>query len=292
MYTPSKAVLEFRFAGEKGLGAGVTASFYSAVAAELQRRAVNVKVRARLTTRLVLAYASAPCCPQEYSFVCSHLCRACVDNHARSTAIKECALVFLTADVPPTSPYPSWRRVLACLTFSGMLCCYGCIGKLSLQPPMWVDNDSMGDPQGFLAPPSGLFPAPLPPIPGSKDGSDCRNGVADASSSSGASASFGGTLFGGDDVGGGGGGAKDKDKSGKALAQRRRSVIGRFRFLGRLAARCLMDGQVRRRHVVSLFKMCVCVCFNDCEHIFYVSGAILSYPILRSGIKASWLLYQ
>lgn len=45
MYTPSKAVLEFRFAGEKGLGAGVTASFYSAVAAELQRRSVNTKVR-------------------------------------------------------------------------------------------------------------------------------------------------------------------------------------------------------------------------------------------------------
>lgn len=45
MYTPSKAVLEFRFAGEKGLGAGVTASFYSAVAAELQRRSVNIKVR-------------------------------------------------------------------------------------------------------------------------------------------------------------------------------------------------------------------------------------------------------
>lgn len=45
MYTPSKAVLEFRFAGEKGLGAGVTASFYSAVAAELQRRSVNAKVR-------------------------------------------------------------------------------------------------------------------------------------------------------------------------------------------------------------------------------------------------------
>lgn len=44
MYTPSKAVLEFRFAGEKGLGAGVTASFYSAVAAELQRRSGNVKV--------------------------------------------------------------------------------------------------------------------------------------------------------------------------------------------------------------------------------------------------------
>ena len=44
MYTPSKAVLEFRFAGEKGLGAGVTASFYSAVAAELQRRSVNAKV--------------------------------------------------------------------------------------------------------------------------------------------------------------------------------------------------------------------------------------------------------
>lgn len=44
MYTPSKAVLEFRFAGEKGLGAGVTASFYSAVAAELQRRSCNVKV--------------------------------------------------------------------------------------------------------------------------------------------------------------------------------------------------------------------------------------------------------
>ncbi|CAN0273207.1 unnamed protein product, partial [Laminaria digitata] len=43
MYTSSKSVLEFRFAGEKGLGAGVTASFYSAVAAELQRRAVNVK---------------------------------------------------------------------------------------------------------------------------------------------------------------------------------------------------------------------------------------------------------
>lgn len=45
MYTPSKAVLEFRFAGEKGLGAGVTASFYSAVAAELQRRSVNTKAR-------------------------------------------------------------------------------------------------------------------------------------------------------------------------------------------------------------------------------------------------------
>lgn len=45
MYTPSKAVLEFRFAGEKGLGAGVTASFYSAVAAELQKRAGNLKVR-------------------------------------------------------------------------------------------------------------------------------------------------------------------------------------------------------------------------------------------------------
>lgn len=44
MYTQSKAVLEFRFAGEKGLGAGVTASFYSAVAAELQRRNVNSKV--------------------------------------------------------------------------------------------------------------------------------------------------------------------------------------------------------------------------------------------------------
>lgn len=45
IYTTSKSVLEFRFAGEKGLGAGVTASFYSAVAAELQRRAVNVEVK-------------------------------------------------------------------------------------------------------------------------------------------------------------------------------------------------------------------------------------------------------
>lgn len=79
------------------------------------------------------------------------------------------------------------------------------------QLPMWVDNDSTGDPQGFLAPPSGLFPAPLPTLEGD-------DGAAGAG------------------VGGG---------KGKALALQRRSVIGRFRFLGRLAARCLMDGQVR-----------------------------------------------
>lgn len=88
---------------------------------------------------------------------------------------------------------------------------------------MWVDNDSTGDPQSFLAPTSGLFPAPLPVLAGGEEtGSD----------SGGAGSS---TCV--------GGGAK-----GKALAQQRRSVIGRFRFLGRLAARCLMDGQV-----------CVCV---------------------------------
>lgn len=75
---------------------------------------------------------------------------------------------------------------------------------------MWIDNDSMGDPQGFLSPASGLFPAPLPELLGDEDGS---------------------------------GSAGDKDS--KALMQKRRSVIGRFRFLGRLAARCLMDGQVR-----------------------------------------------
>ncbi|CAN0381765.1 unnamed protein product, partial [Hapterophycus canaliculatus] len=74
---------------------------------------------------------------------------------------------------------------------------------------MWVDNDSTGDPQKFLAPPSGLFPAPLPALAGEEE------------------------------PGSGGGGAK-----GKALVQQRRLVIGRFRFLGRLAARCLMDGQV------------------------------------------------
>ncbi|CAN0273149.1 unnamed protein product, partial [Laminaria digitata] len=62
------------------------------------------------------------------------------------------------------------------------------------QLPMWVDNDSTADPQGFLSPPSGLFPAPLPPL-----------------------------IAGSDE---------------------RRLVIGRFRFLGRLAARCLMDEQV------------------------------------------------
>lgn len=75
---------------------------------------------------------------------------------------------------------------------------------------MWVDNDGLGDPEGFLSPPSGLFPAPVPPVLES-------------------------------DVNGGGLRAPKM----KALVQRRRSVIGRFRFLGRLAARCLMDGQVR-----------------------------------------------
>lgn len=76
------------------------------------------------------------------------------------------------------------------------------------QLPMWVDNDSTGDPQKFLAPPSGLFPAPLPALAGDEEIS---------------------------------GGSAQR----KALVQQRRSVIGRFRFLGRLAARCLMDGQVR-----------------------------------------------
>ena len=83
---------------------------------------------------------------------------------------------------------------------------------------MWVDNDSTADPQGFLSPPSGLFPAPLPPL----------------------IAGSGEVGAGGGGGGGDGGGAK-----GKALAQQRRLVIGRFRFLGRLAARCLMDEQVR-----------------------------------------------
>lgn len=82
---------------------------------------------------------------------------------------------------------------------------------------MWVDNDSTGDPQGFLSPPSGLFPAPLPALAGEK-----------------------GAIGAGGGAGCGSGSGKDK-----ALALQRRSVIGRFRFLGRLAARCLMDGQVR-----------------------------------------------
>lgn len=86
---------------------------------------------------------------------------------------------------------------------------------------MWVDNDSTGDPQNFLAPTSGLFPAPLPVLAGGEEtGSDGGGGTGSSTCA--------------------GGGAK-----GKALAQQRRSVIGRFRFLGRLAARCLMDGQVR-----------------------------------------------
>lgn len=89
------------------------------------------------------------------------------------------------------------------------------------QLPMWVDNDSTGDPQGFLSPPSGLFPAPLPALVGDE-------GTGGAGAGAGSSA----------------GGAGDG--KGKALAMQRRSVIGRFRFLGRLAARCLMDGQVRR----------------------------------------------
>lgn len=78
----------------------------------------------------------------------------------------------------------------------------------------------MGNRQGFLSPPSGLFPAPLPP---SLEG-DEKNTAAPA-------------------AGGGVGGSK---KSNKALVQRRRSIVGRFRFLGRLSARCLMDGQVKQ----------------------------------------------
>lgn len=105
---------------------------------------------------------------------------------------------------------------------------------------MWVDNDSMGDPQGFLTPPSGLFPAPLPPVlGGSKDGSDGGSGPAIDSCGDGGSAGHGsGTTFSGS------GSSRDREKSAKALAQRHRSVVGRFKFLGRLAARCLMDCQV------------------------------------------------
>lgn len=88
---------------------------------------------------------------------------------------------------------------------------------------MWVDSDSTGDPQQFLSPPSGLFPAPLPAIAGDEE---VGNGTG-SSAASGSSA------------------ARTGDNKGKSLAQQRRSVIGRFRFLGRLAARCLMDGQVR-----------------------------------------------
>lgn len=83
---------------------------------------------------------------------------------------------------------------------------------------MWIDNDSTGDPQGFLSPRSGLFPAPLFPVLG-EEGSDVGVGV-------------------------GSSGGVGSSKGDKVLAQRRRAVIGRFRFLGRLAARCLMDGQV------------------------------------------------
>ncbi|CAN0424289.1 unnamed protein product, partial [Discosporangium mesarthrocarpum] len=127
-YSSSKAVLEFRFAGERGLGAGVTASFYSSVAAELQRRSGNNAV------------------------------------------------------------------------------------------PMWVDNDSTGNPDGFLQHPNGLFPMPLPPL-----------------------------LEG--DSSGSGSGSSGAAKQSKALIQRRRSVVGRFRFLGRLAGRCLMDEQVGEARV-------------------------------------------
>lgn len=115
----------------------------------------------------------------------------------------------------------------------------------SLQLPMWVDNDSMGDPEGFLAPPSGLFPAPLPPVLGSsKDGTDGVSGPAtDSCGGSGGRGS--GTISSGL------GKSKDREKTAKALAQRHRSVIGRFKFLGRLAARCLMDGQVWHQEVLA-----------------------------------------
>lgn len=97
--------------------------------------------------------------------------------------------------------------------------------------PMWVDNDGLGDLEGFLSPPSGLFPAPVPPVLES-------------------------------DVNGGGGGLRDPKT--KALVQRRRSVIGRFRFLGRLAARCLMDGQVRNnRYQYSLAHTYPASLFHD-----------------------------
>lgn len=88
---------------------------------------------------------------------------------------------------------------------------------------MWIDSDSTGDPQQFLSPPSGLFPAPLPAIAGDEE---AGSGIG-SSAASGSSAACAG------------------DTKGKVLAQQRRSVIGRFRFLGRLAARCMMDGQVR-----------------------------------------------
>ncbi|CAM9610310.1 unnamed protein product [Phaeothamnion confervicola] len=107
-YATSKAQLEFRFQGERGMGAGVTASFYSAVAAELRRRSVNLKA------------------------------------------------------------------------------------------PMWVDSDTAGDKDGFVTHPMGLFPRPVPPV----------------------------------------------DVAGREWHQLRRVSLGRFRFLGRLAGRCLMDGQV------------------------------------------------
>ena len=99
---------------------------------------------------------------------------------------------------------------------------------IEIQIPMWVDDDSLGDPLGFLSPPSGLFPAPVPPSEQLGDGDSASGGAA----------------------------GRATNPKLKALIQRRRSVIGRFRFLGRLAARCLMDGQVRASLGLCLFDGC------------------------------------
>ncbi|CAM9129767.1 unnamed protein product, partial [Heterosigma akashiwo] len=40
VYSKRKVALEFRFIGEKGMGSGVTASFYTAVAEALQQRVI------------------------------------------------------------------------------------------------------------------------------------------------------------------------------------------------------------------------------------------------------------
>lgn len=168
-------------------------------------------------------------------------------RHVLTTPLAAAGAAFVLPVYAVASPPIPHFLVLLC---SALPCPAAAVLKIYLQLPMWVDNDSMGDAQGFLAPPSGLFPVPLLPILGGKDGSDCTNGVTDVSSTSGTSSSVGGAFFFG---GGGGGKDKGKDKSGKALTQRRRSVIGRFRFLGRLAARCLMDGQVRQQNVFFLF---------------------------------------
>lgn len=122
---------------------------------------------------------------------------------------------------PPPSPSPTPLDPIGFLNNVGL-------PVYSTQLPMWVDNDGLGDAEGFLAPQSGLFPAPLPPLllPGDDGGGGGdEGGIVGGSSSCPARAAGGGSCS-------------------KALVQRRRAVIGRFRFLGRLAARCLLDGQV------------------------------------------------